>query len=1233
MLLLAVGGPGELERVSLQTHEFGPLRSEAGLTDPWFGAEGACPEGIDPDWWGTVQNDIGQSEYHIQWQEQVGAYQSPNRGQNLRFTYRGDGFSAEPRTYDGEGPPWKLGMRLSAWGREGARSVFWPGELHLDGNRAAGEGLGVTVTYCNGRDGMRQDFLIRERPRGSRPLRLWLGLELDGVIMEVPSDVGEVTFTRSVPGGARVMTYGDLEVRDAEGRLLQAQMVKEGEAQLAVVVDDAEAVYPILVDPLSSAPTWTAEGNQGEAGFGYSVATAGDVNGDGYSDVIVGAHQYDNGETDEGRAHLYHGSAAGLSASPDWAAESNQAGANFGMSVATAGDVNGDGYSDVIVGAHQYDNGETDEGRAYVYHGSSTSLGASPAWTAEGDQIDAWFGSSVATAGDVNGDGYSDVIIGAPSYSNGQTYEGRAYLYHGAAAGLAASPAWTAEGDQAYAYFGGSVAVAGDVSSDGYSDVIVGARQYTNGEPAEGRAFVYQGSPAGLAASPDWTAESDQAWASFGISVATAGDVNGDGHSDVIVGAAGYTNGEIEEGGAYLYQGSSAGLAAVSGWAAESDQAHAQLGESVATAGDVNGDGYSDVIVGAYRYDNGQTDEGRAFAYFGSSGGLAASPDWTAESDQAYAHFAYSVATAGDANGDGYSDVIVGAPSYADGQTDEGRGFVYYGSSTGLSASPDWTAQSNHAWAKFGISVAAAGDVNGDGYSDVIVGAYGYSGGQTGEGRAYVYHGGANGIAASPAWTAESNQAGAQLGNSVAAAGDVNGDGYGDVIVGAYAYDSGDTDEGRAFVYHGSPAGLDTLSAWTRDGNQPEAYFANSVATAGDVNGDGYSDVIVGAPGYTNGQTLEGGAFAYHGGSTGLAASPGWTAEGNQASVTFGRSVATAGDVNGDGYSDVIVSAPGYSNGRVCVYHGSSTGLDALPAWTAEGNQSSDAFGSSLAAGGDVNGDGYGDVIVGAPGYANGEQNEGQASVYYGNDGDGLHVLPRQWRSDVVTPVVPPLKTRSGSQAGLGLLARTFFGRADLRVQFEVKPMGTPFDGTGLVTTGWLDPGTTGASTSQVIGGLSDRTMYRWRARVKYCLSDGAPQPYGRWIYQPYNGGLGEADFQVSDDDMPPNTPVLNITRLNAIQCRLWWYTVAGATSYNLYRGTSAFFAPATPWQAVTAPDTFRVFGAGVGNPNVNYYFLCRSVGAWGESLNSERVGEFDVGTATAVAGNDKSPREVEQEQ
>jgi hypothetical protein len=440
-----------------------------------------------------------------------------------------------------------------------------------------------------------------------------------------------------------------------------------------------QAAHSVNVDPLGRRRPWKAEGNQVSATFGNSVGTAGDVNGDGYDDVIVGAYQYSNGQSSEGRAFLYLGSAAGLSTTPDWTAESDQANAQFGNSVGTAGDVNGDGYDDVIVGAIDFTNDQETEGRVFVYLGSAAGLSTTPDWTAESDQAGAGFGTSVGTAGDVNGDGYADVIVGADHYASGQAAEGRAFLYLGSAAGLSTTPDWTAESDQTNAQFGRSVGTAGDVNGDGYADAIVGADGYTNGEANEGRAFVYHGSGAGLGATPDWTAESDQDSARFGWSVGMAGDVNGDGYADVIVGALRYENGQADEGRAVVYHGSAAGLGTTPDWTAESDQALARFGNSVGTAGDVNEDGYADAIVGALQYENGQFQEGRAFFYLGSAAGLSTTPDWTAESNQVSAWFGSSVGTAGDVNGDGYAELIVGAPLYDRGQTDEGVALVFRG--------------------------------------------------------------------------------------------------------------------------------------------------------------------------------------------------------------------------------------------------------------------------------------------------------------------------------------------------------------------------------------------------------------------------------------------------------------------------------------------------------------------------------------------------------------------------
>jgi hypothetical protein len=161
----------------------------------------------------------------------------------------------------------------------------------------------------------------------------------------------------------------------------------------------------------------------------------------------------------------------------------------------------------------------------------------------------------------------------------------------------------------------------------------------------------------------------------------------------------------------------------------------------VNTAGDVNGDGYDDVIVGSWAYSNDQVGVGRAYAYDGSNSGLSTTADWIVEGDQQDALFAVDVGTAGDVNGDGYGDVIVGAANYSNGQLDEGRAFAYYGSSSGLSPTATWTAESDQAGASFGWSAGTAGDVNGDGYAEVIVGAFLLHHPETREGGAVVFRG------------------------------------------------------------------------------------------------------------------------------------------------------------------------------------------------------------------------------------------------------------------------------------------------------------------------------------------------------------------------------------------------------------------------------------------------------------------------------------------------------------
>jgi hypothetical protein len=566
--------------------------------------------------------------------------------------------------------------------------------------------------------------------------------------------------------------------------------------------------------------------------------------------------------------------------------------------VATAGDVNGDGYADIIAGARLYNAGTQGEGAAFVYFGGAGGIPNGNPTTAdvqlESNQLNAHLGRSVAGAGDVNGDGYADVIVGANEYDAGESDEGAAFVYHGGAAGIVSGNPSTAaaqlESDDANGTLGWSVAGAGDVNADGYADVIVGAPGFDNGQGDEGVVLVFLGDSSGIASgglgAADAMIESNQAGGNLGVSVAGAGDVNGDGYGDVIMGAPGYDSGSgIGEGAAFVLHGSLGGIAsgspAVADAQLEADQTVVNLGTSVAGAGDVNGDGYADVIVGAPFYDTGPN-EGAAFVFQGSAAGVASGGPATAEarleSDQATSRLGWSVAGAGDVNGDGFADVIVGAPFYDAGTNDEGVAFVFHGSATGVGDRNPTTAdaqlESDQGSAEFGESVAGAGDVNGDGYADVIVGSHLYDAVQIDEGAAFVFHGGAAGVGDRNPTTAnaqlESDQGSAELGESVAGAGDVNGDGYADVIVGSHLYDAGESDEGAAFVFLGSASGVlsgnPATAATQIEADQGTAWLGKSVAGAGDVNGDGFGDVIVGASRFSAGESEEGAAFVYHGG-------------------------------------------------------------------------------------------------------------------------------------------------------------------------------------------------------------------------------------------------------------------------------------------------------------------------------------------------------------------------------
>jgi len=404
-------------------------------------------------------------------------------------------------------------------------------------------------------------------------------------------------------------------------------------------------------DPLSATPDWTASGEFLQTFFGVSVSTAGDVNGDGYSDVIVGAYQF---SSNKGKVYVFRGSSGGLLGSASWTATGATSDDRLGYSVSTAGDVNGDGFGDVVVGTPFVNGGL---GKVYVYYGSAAGLPAGASWTVDGTATDRT-GSSVAGAGDVNNDGYSDLLVG---HGGPTSTAGKSYVYLGGPGGLASTPVWTVSGENPGDEFGSSVQTAGDVNGDGYSDVMIGAYAYFG---ITGKAYVYLGTATGLEPTPVWTASgpTGQGQTFYADTVSTAGDLDGDGFADVMTGSSNLRT-------VYIYQGSLAGPDPIATWTLTS--ADGSFGSEVAAAGDVNGDGYADLLVGAPL--NGSF-AGRAHLFLGQSGGPATTPAWI-DDGVSNDRFGHSIAPAGDVNDDGASDVIIGAFGALFG----GKAYAYHG--------------------------------------------------------------------------------------------------------------------------------------------------------------------------------------------------------------------------------------------------------------------------------------------------------------------------------------------------------------------------------------------------------------------------------------------------------------------------------------------------------------------------------------------------------------------------
>ena len=419
-------------------------------------------------------------------------------------------------------------------------------------------------------------------------------------------------------------------------------------------------------------------------------------------------------------------------------------------------------------------------------------------------------------------------------------------------------------------------------------------------------------------------------------------------------------------------------------------------GRSVDVAGDMDGDGVDDVVVGAnYAYGD-ESRAGQAYVVFGPAAWYKSlsSPDATFNGERENAYAGYDVAGAGDTNGDGLDDILIGAYGDTEEGTLAGKAYLVLGAPAATMV-PEATFRAEGGANYAGRALDGAGDVDGDGFADLLIGADGNGEGGANSGAAYLIFGPTSGdqslSGADVKFTGTAS--GDRAGIDVAGAGDVDNDGYSDLLIGAYGASYGGVDGGVAYLVYGDPgisdmslAGAQALFGAEYDSDR----VGYSLAGAGDTNGDGYDDILIGAYANDDNGASSGKVYLLHGPLNGQMLLSSADAEflGESADDEAGSSVAGAGDVNGDGFDDVLMGSPEPIGeaGRAYLFFGPQTGTMYMADANAvmSGESSDDGAAMSLGGGGDLDGDGLMDVIIGATGTDNPGNWAGSAYIVTG---------------------------------------------------------------------------------------------------------------------------------------------------------------------------------------------------------------------------------------------------------